>query len=264
MKCPVCNSADYAPVYAGGFYRLHRCRACGSNFQERSGAPAKRYEEDYFGSNHRQAYGKTYLEDEANIRAMAGRRLGVIAGLIRTGGRILDIGSALGIFCDEAVRRGFRAEGVEISGYARTFAKRTFGVESRAGIGEVRGPYDAITLWYTVEHVEEPRSFMRAVLPLLDKSGVIAIAVPNGAGACARFKKNRYYAIRPEEHYFEPSPRGMKLMLEEQGCDIVRTEFFGLHPDRVGLPDRQAVRSLQKALRLGDTLEVYARRQRPV
>ena len=264
MKCPACDSTDHELIHTGGFYLLHRCRTCGTNFQERTGPPSKRYEEDYFGSNHRKAYGKTYIEDEANIRAIAGRRLGIIAGMIPAGGRILDIGSALGIFCDEAARRGFGAEGVEISGYARAFAKKTFGVASGADIGKVRGRFDAVTLWYTLEHVERPREFLRGVLPLLEEGGVIAVAVPNGAGACARFNGKKYYAIRPEEHFFEPSPRGLELLLGGCGCGIVRKEFFGLHPDRVGLPDTGLLRGVQKALRLGDTFEVYARRQRPV
>jgi len=258
MNCPVCNGSGSDAVYAGGFYLLRRCRSCRSNFQERTGAPSKRYDGDYFKDNHRKAYGKTYIEDEANIRAMAGRRLGIIAGMIPAGGRVLDIGSALGIFCDEARLRGFDAEGVEVSPYARTFAKKTFGVASRPDLARARGPFDAITLWYTLEHVEDPRSLLAAVLPLLSEKGVLAVAVPNGAGACARFNPAKYYAIRPEEHFFEPSPRGLRMMLAGQGCRIVRTEFFGLHPDRVGLPDRQAVRKLQKAMRLGDTFEVYA------
>ena len=258
MNCPVCDFPDSIVIYTGGFYLLRRCRSCRTNFQERTGAPTKHYGEDYFQSNHRAAYGTTYIEDEANIRAIAGRRLGIISRLIPAGGRILDVGSALGIFCDEAARRGFRAEGVEISGYARTFAKKTFGVESRADTGGAKGPFDALTLWYTLEHMEAPRAFVRRALPLLGNGGVIAVAVPNGAGACARFNGEKYYAIRPEEHFFEPSPRGLKRLLAECGCGIVRTEFFGLHPDRVGLPDRQAVRSAQKALRLGDTFEVYA------
>jgi len=258
MNCPVCDSPESIVIYTGSFYLLRRCAACQTNYQERTGAPSKRYEEDYFKSNHRAAYGKTYIEDEANIRAIAGRRLGIIGGMIPAGGRILDVGSALGIFCDEAVRRGFRAEGVEVSRYARTFAKKTFGVTSHVDIGGTRGPFDALTLWYTLEHMAEPRVFIRGALRLLGAGGIIALAVPNGAGACARFNRKKYHAIRPEEHFFEPSPRGLKRLLAECGCGIVRTEYFGLHPDRVGLPDRQAVRGAQKALRLGDTFEVYA------
>ena len=140
MNCPVCDSPDSSAVYTGSFYILRRCRACRTNFQERTGQSPKQYEEDYFQSNHREAYGRTYIEDEANIRAIAGRRLGIIGGMIPAGGRILDIGSALGIFCDEAARRGYRAEGVEISDYARTYAKKTFGVASHAAIGEATGP----------------------------------------------------------------------------------------------------------------------------
>lgn len=258
MNCPVCESSASSVVHTGSFYLLRRCNACRTNFQERTGAPSKGYGEDYFQSNHRAAYGKTYIEDEENIRAIAGRRLGIIGRLIPAGGRILDVGSALGIFCDEAARRGFRAEGVEVSGYARRFAKERFGVVSHADVRAAKGPYDALALWYTLEHMEAPRAFLGQALKLVAPGGVIAVAVPNGAGACARFNREKYYAIRPEEHFFEPSPRGLKRLLGECGCGIVRTEFFGLHPDRVGLPDRQAVRSVQKALRLGDTFEMYA------
>ncbi|MBN1534743.1 MAG: class I SAM-dependent methyltransferase [Spirochaetes bacterium] len=257
MRCPVCGSDGSRPLFEGSFYLLRLCLRCGSNFQVRTGTPSTSYEREYFTSGHRNAYGTTYMEDEANIRAIARRRLEIIERMIPAGGGILDIGSAMGLFCHEATRRGFRATGVEISEYARDFAGREFGVTSRATLDEVEGPFDAVTLWFVLEHMEEPRSWLRRCRSLVSDGGIICLAVPNAAGALARFNGSLYRRLRPQEHFFEPTPGALRLLLKASGFSMNRIEYFGLHPERVHLPDWTVIRTLQRKLRLGDTFEVY-------
>jgi SAM-dependent methyltransferase len=261
MRCPVCNSDRSGPLFKGSFYLLRLCRECGTNFQERSGRPAKDYGEGYFTSNHRNAYGKTYMEDEENIREISRRRLSIIERMTPAGGRLLDIGSAMGLFCHEASRRGFRAAGVEISAYAREFAGREFGVTTYGRIEDAEGPFDAVTLWFVLEHMEDPQFWIRQCRGLLTGGGIMGIAVPSAAGALARFNRKLYERIRPEEHYFEPSPRGLRLLLERNGFSQRRIEYFGLHPERVHLPGWAVLKELQKMLHLGDTFEIYGTRQ---
>ncbi len=260
MKCPLCGNQKNKVIYKGGFYMLHLCLNCRSNYQERKGKSSKKYKKDYFQNNHVKAYGKTYLEDEKSIRIISRRRLRILRKILPSGESNLDIGSALGIFCHEAKLQGFHSKGVEISKYARDFAKKRFNISSYSGIEKINERFNAVTLWYCLEHMEDPRSWIKKAVKLLNKNGILALAVPNAAGAYALFNKKDYFKKRPEEHYFEPSPEGIKTLLKENGFRIERIEFFGLHPERIKLPDWLMIRMIQKALRLGDTFEVYARK----
>jgi cyclopropane fatty-acyl-phospholipid synthase-like methyltransferase len=251
-------------LYKGTFYTLHSCLGCGSNFQVRHGEPSVKYEEDYFKTGHINAYGRTYLEDEANIREISKRRLKVLLKLMPQGIRILDIGSAMGLFCDEAMKMGFRSEGVEISSYAREFSSQAFRIKVWADIEECAGKFDAITLWFVLEHMNDPLSWIKKVSNLLNEGGIIALSVPNSAGAFSRFNPEGYYRKRPEEHYFEPSSRGLISLIKESGFKPERLEMFGLHPERLGLPPIGIINMIQKLAGLGDTFELYARKNAPL
>ncbi|MEQ8352003.1 MAG: methyltransferase domain-containing protein [Leptospiraceae bacterium] len=92
------------------------------------------YGPDYFLSEYESQYGKSYLEDEPNLRRLAASRLdwmdrvlvhsGLEVDWSARGPTLLEIGSAAGFFLDEAKQRGYRTLGVEISRYASEIAQR--------------------------------------------------------------------------------------------------------------------------------------------
>lgn len=261
MKCPVCGASAPGLLWKNEWFILFGCGICGSNFQRRIRKIPKKYDENYFKGNHKKAYGKTYQEDEKNIRAFSRRRLEEILKMTGKSGALLDIGSALGTFCDEANRAGFAANGVEISSFARAYAKKSYGLRTFRSIEDVRGKYDCVTLWFTLEHAENPAVWIKQCRALLKKDGILALSVPNGDGAFARFNPQAYFKARPQEHYFEPSIRGMKKLLARQGFTTETVRIFGLHPERLGLPEWPFLKTLQKILKLGDTFEIYAIRK---
>jgi SAM-dependent methyltransferase len=90
------------------------------------------YGPDYFLTEYEEQYGKSYLDDESNLRRMAVQRLNWLTQVIDRQGTevdwgldgpdLLEIGSAAGFFLDEATAQGWNACGLEISPYASTFA----------------------------------------------------------------------------------------------------------------------------------------------
>jgi 2-polyprenyl-3-methyl-5-hydroxy-6-metoxy-1,4-benzoquinol methylase len=264
LKCPLCGGAAAVMLDDTETYYLYLCRACGSNFQHRKKGINKAYDESYFRENHRKAYGVSYIEDEANIRDFAKRRLKILKHLLRNNrGKslsLLDGGSALGLFCDEAAKAGFHAEGAEISAFARKFAGKNFGIKSYADFNKVPGKFDCVTLWFTLEHIDKPVEWIQKARKLLNKGGIMALAVPHGRGAFALLNRSGYLKARPVEHYFEPSINGMTVLLNQNGFQLKETAIFGLHPERAGLPKWGIIKLIQKILCLGDTFEIYARK----
>lgn len=261
-RCPVCGSSLRTAVHRATDHTLYRCRRCGTSHKYFLREPAKAYDESYFGTNHAAAYGKTYLEDEPAIREFSRRRLDVIRALLPPLERpsLLDCGSALGVFASEAVSRGFDAKGLEISEHARGVARERFGVESFADVPECGGPFDAVTMWFFLEHMDNPEAWLLRARGILADGGILALGLPSAGGPLARFNTRLYAKIRPEEHYFEPSPEAMRRLVRKCGFEVLKTECFGLHPDRAGLPRWKGLMRLQKRLELGDTFELYARK----
>ena len=91
------------------------------------------YGPDYFLGEYESQYGKSYIDDEPNLRRLARSRMDWMESVIVASGHtvdwpaegpgLLEIGSAAGFFLDEAKERGFRTLGVEISGFASDFAR---------------------------------------------------------------------------------------------------------------------------------------------
>ncbi len=258
FPCPLCGNRQNKEYSNSQNNLLFICGRCKSNFKMNL-SEDKPYDRSYFDENHRIAYGKSYIEDEVNIRNFSKRRLSIIKKYIKSG-TLLDAGSALGLFCDEARIAGFVVKGAEISQYAREFCENKFNIFCYSDFMKVEEKFDCITLWFTLEHIGEPGKWIKKAHSLLNDHGLLAMTVPNGWGAFARLNFNEYIKARPVEHFFEPSPAGLKSLLTYNNFKIERIEFFGLHPERLGLPPLNILKQIQELLHLGDTFEIYARK----
>lgn len=261
--CPVCGSENRRALSRGPKATLFTCGKCRSSYNYYLESPESLYDEEYFGKNHQERYGTDYEEDP-NIRIFARRRLSLLKKMLRTGPhapRLLDFGSAMGIFGDEAVKNGFNAEGVEINPAARKYAAEKFNFSSFSDIEETTGRFDAVTAWFLLEHLPDPAAWLKSVRERLHDRGILALSVPSSAGLLAAWNPALYKKIRPAEHYFEPTPKALEALLSRCGYRVLKREIFGLHPGRAGLPDHAAVKTVQKMLGMGDTFELYAERR---
>ncbi|MCX7883052.1 MAG: class I SAM-dependent methyltransferase [Brevinematales bacterium] len=258
MRCPYCLSSHVRLWHADGD-RLYQCRRCHSNIKLFC-SPVDVYDETYFQEHYEQVYGKSYEEDEPMIRSYALRRLKEIQKYV-PGGVLVDIGAAYGFFLDEARRVGYEVMGVEIHEGSIRYIQDRFGYPVYRSLELVEGDVDVVTAWFTLEHMMDIEGVMQMVVSKLRVGGCLALGLPNGYGAFARFRKREYFRCRPVEHCTEPSLKGIRALLKRYHLRIVHTEIFGLHPERIGLPSRRFWQNLQKKLRLGDTFEVYAVKQ---
>jgi 2-polyprenyl-3-methyl-5-hydroxy-6-metoxy-1,4-benzoquinol methylase len=258
LKCPVCKSAKCRRLHSRDINDLYGCGSCGTNFLVPFAATDSIYCENYFKSGHIESYGMTYIEDEERIREFSRRRLSLIKKLKPNAGSLLDVGSALGVFSDEAKIYGFDAHGLDVSVYARGYAARRFGIRSWSCVEEIDCEFDVITMWFVLEHIEDPLVYLKKINNLLSEGGLLCLGLPNASGAFARFNKKDYYSARPKEHKLEPTPTAAGMLLRNAGFILKKTIFFGLHPKRFFFPEIEIIRKLQRILCLGDTFEMYA------
>ncbi len=99
------------------------------------------------------------------------------------GRRVLDVGCGIGNFLEKALEMGWDAHGVEPSAFAGQKAIERFGNRVRQCMLHEAGfepaSFDAVTIWYVLEHVPNPLDVLKNVAAVLKPGGVCCIAVPN-------------------------------------------------------------------------------------
>jgi 2-polyprenyl-3-methyl-5-hydroxy-6-metoxy-1,4-benzoquinol methylase len=259
-------------------------------YMNRSASADIRYTEIYFFENYKKQYGKTYLEDFPNLTAMAERRLKIIKSLLGEGGHsLLDIGCAYGAFAAAAREKGFDCIGIDGSAAAAAYVRDELGISAFDGFfpeedlikkvrESVRREFDAVTLWYVIEHFEidagayESGSMLKTALEqihaLLRAGGVLAFSTPNSSGVSGRFSLKKFLEKSPPDHWTIWDCRHAGKILSRFGFTVQKIVVTGHHPERFpfcsglkpGSFAYKALLALSKLLRLGDTFEVYAKK----
>ncbi len=142
--------------------------------------------------------------------------------------RLLDVGCAFGAFIDLMQARGWDAEGVDPSPAVVDVARRR-GRPVRLGTLEAlhgaKGTYDAVTMFYVLEHLPDPMGALRTASDLLVPGGTILIRVPHTTPIVrllAPFGLGRAL-YDPPFHLYDFSPAVLKDMLHRTGFTGVRT-----------------------------------------
>jgi 2-polyprenyl-3-methyl-5-hydroxy-6-metoxy-1,4-benzoquinol methylase len=252
----------------------------------RSVPPPVVYDRDYFFESYRRQYGRTYLEDFPHLRELAAGRLRSIRRLLEKGGkragpskagkpRLLDIGCAYGPFLAAARDAGFDCLGMDPAEDAVRY------VRDSLGIGAVRGffphtalpqeligeGFDVISLWYVIEHLRDTQGGLAALAGLLKPGGILALSTPSFSGVSGRFKRRRFLAESPEDHWIIWQPSIMKNIFKVHGLDLEKISITGHHPERFplgpkpGSPLYRLAGLASLLCGLGDGFEAYGRKR---
>jgi 2-polyprenyl-3-methyl-5-hydroxy-6-metoxy-1,4-benzoquinol methylase len=106
----------------------------------------------------------------------------VTADCVPAGSRLLDIGCGTGLFL-ERVREQYDGWGLDPSPAAVAYCGERGLGQVRQGsieqlVGATLGPFDAVTMWDVLEHVEGDRSALAAVRAALRPGGTLLLTVP--------------------------------------------------------------------------------------
>ena len=182
-------------------------------------------------------YGKVYFTQEKKLKIdFASGRYHRELGLLQRShaqGKVLDVGCATGSFLVAAKQAGFvEVEGVDIARSSVEFAQQQ-GLAARVGdFTQSIFPaekFGVISMWATLEHLADPRSFVREAYRVLSPDGLLAVSVPNW-NSLTHFiigNKDRYIGS-DHLNYFDS--KTLERLLEDAGFVITRTETRGINP----------------------------------
>ncbi|MFP4483227.1 MAG: methyltransferase domain-containing protein [Spirochaetaceae bacterium] len=184
---------------------------------------------------------------------------------------LLDVGCAYGPFLHAAAGRGYAPVGIDPAEGAVEYVRSTLGypaVVARAGRADPaelfgRQRFDAVTMWYVIEHLDDLERVLRWVAGLLPAGGVFAFSTPNGAGVSARRDLLRFLTRSPRDHRSVWTPASARKVLRRFGFRLRIVRITGHHPERYRLGEKLPwVRPLllqwSRLRGRGDTFEVYA------
>lgn len=282
MRCRVCLS-PVKEIYRDQRIESYRCTKCGSisnkfPLSQKNQGVSKElvYDREYFLSEYKEQYGKTYVEDEGNLRALARSRLERLYQLdgkpFSGSASLMDIGAALGYFLSEARKRGFHTvEGVEISTFAAEYCRDNLQIPIFNGPLEnypLGKQFDVISLFYVLEHFPNQEEILKKIDLLLNPGGWLLLALPSFHGPLYQFRKSEWFSSHPLDHFIDYSPSSITRVLSRKGFRVekiysspVKWLRFPMQINKF-LPStvKRVLSVLLQIFHFGDTMEIYARK----
>ncbi len=206
-----CTSSAY-----GECGPIVRCNACGFMYQNPQPDPG------WILSAYQDVVDTRY-DDEREGRLHTFRRELEQIGRLTQPGRLLDIGSHIGVFVEVARDMGWQADGVEPSRWAADLACSR-GLSVTCGtLDDLDAPpasYDLITLWDVIEHLPDPATELRRLHALLRPGGLLAVSTMDVDAPVARLL-GRHWPWYMQMHLFYFSRRTLTQLVERAGYEMV-------------------------------------------
>jgi len=259
VPCPLCESHSYYRILEGrdllhglpGKFEIQKCSQCELVFTN----PRPTLESiDYYYPSHYTPHRTAHCSE--NISAPGGSQSRFRSALSRLGwflycnldrkhsyvpisnrhllfrgrtGVILDIGAGSGEFLNCMRTAGWSVAGIETSDNAVRFARERYGIELFQGKIEEASfeehSFDAITMWWSLEHVHAPNDVLRASIRLLKPGGMIVVGVPNFAGIESKLFGSRCFGLDVPRHLLHFTPHTLKKMLQHNGFNVHKIYF---------------------------------------
>ena len=280
-SCPVCSfkaaSCETKVLFRSPYETYRRCPNCKNIFLNRLNDAPIVYNREYFFDLYKKQYGKTYLDDFPKLMEMGERRLNYIKNLLNNDTdlkpRLFDIGCAYGAFMKAASINGFSPYGIDPIEDAVDYIKEELALPAWQGYFPSRvkaedGPFDAVTLWFVIEHFKETAGIFKEIYRILRNNGVLAFSTPSFSGVSGKKNLSRFLKSSPPDHYTIFSPSSCKKILSQYGFKVRKIIVTGHHPARFPLIGKlfanknngllfNLMNCISRFFKLGDTFEVY-------
>lgn len=213
--CPICQEKAFEPVFkctdelvSKEQFSIIRCAACDLHLT--SPRPTLntigQYYKSYEYISHSDSKGGLINWAYHYVRTIALKQKLSHIKQHTNGTRLLDNGAGSGGFLSYMANNGFDCVGLEPDLDARSLAHSKHGLflKEPKVLDEMLGreKFDVITMWHVLEHIHEPVDLLKKLCSLLEKNGVLFVAVPNHRSKDALIYKNNWAAYDVPRHLF--------------------------------------------------------------
>ncbi len=142
----------------------------------------------------------------------------------RPDGRLLDIGCGSGKFLRSMQRLGWQAQGVEFNTSAVQLC-RDAGLEIFQGeLAEAAFPdnhFDLVTARHLIEHIADPKPFIREIFRILKPGGTMVLITPNSQALGRGWFGTNWYANEVPRHLILFAPGNLRQLATQAGFQTV-------------------------------------------
>ncbi|MCW9035120.1 MAG: aminotransferase class III-fold pyridoxal phosphate-dependent enzyme [Rhodospirillales bacterium] len=221
--CPICESknvTDFVTVFG---FNMSKCNSCWLIFcnpypnDEQIGA--------YYNSEMKAFENEFFRESFENRVDLFGPRITLLETL-NTEGKLLDIGSAIGVFV-EALKRAqtsFEVTCCDLNEEACRDLKlrypdtKIIHADAKNLIGEET--YDIVTMWDTLEHIVDQNSMLTTIRELLNDNGYFVFSTPNTFSFEWLTAQEKHVQILPPGHVNLMNEKNIKLLLSKNDFEV--------------------------------------------
>lgn len=234
VNCLICGCKRRSVVYKGkdrllelpGEFLLVRCANCGLVYL--SPRPTLKEIDRYYPLEYEPYAVRSKLSSPLHRWAINYGIRKRCLPLVRRkeGGRVLDIGCAIGLFLNGMRRYGWQVQGVETNPTAARYAQQELGLDVFIGtLKEANFPnqyFDAVTMWDVLEHLHDPMTTLREMHRVLKDDGLLLLRVPNLDSLQAHLFGRYWAGLDVPRHMAVFSKQTLRQLLNEAGFNILR------------------------------------------
>lgn len=262
-----CDSFSCTSLDHGQHYRIVRCRKCGLMYSN------PRHSFNEIEDAYRKVTDEVYCEASAS-RIRTFEKLFRRPEIKKAGKTLLDIGCYTGLFMHLAGKRGFHVSGIEPSSWAAKIGIDKYGLDiinESIYSAQIERKFDLITMWDTIEHLNDPYRALKICYDKLADNGIIAISTMRCSGLFYAFCGRRWpWFMRMHSFYF--TEKTLSMMLEKAGFLVLAiypyTHYISLDYLFYKIPflnmnfllnrHNKAFKKIVFPVRMGDFMEIYA------
>jgi 2-polyprenyl-3-methyl-5-hydroxy-6-metoxy-1,4-benzoquinol methylase len=141
----------------------------------------------------------------------------------RARGTLLDVGCGTGEFLKEMQSAGWKVKGFERDERAAAHGRERLGLDvvSEAQWESMSDSFDVVTMWHTLEHMENPPRTLASLHARLKPSGLLVLSVPNLESVDARFYCSDWVAYDAPRHLHHFTPESIRRVCRDSGFRLL-------------------------------------------
>ncbi len=200
------DSDYYIPTYNKSMLHgeISKCSKCGFVFT------SDRLTVDGYHTVYAEMEDPQYLKEARAYKASFNHILDKLEPYKKNGKALLEIGCGAGFFLQQARNRDWDVHGIELSKWMSIQAEKSLGdgVVGQGGFEtehKKRKRFNVIVAIHVIEHIADPRSFLRIMHERLEDDGVLYLVTPDIGSLLAKILREKWWYIQiPHIYYFNP------------------------------------------------------------